>query len=144
MANLLKKFTLAGALAATALVASAPAQAQEYYDNRGSTGTAVAAGVIGLAVGALLGSSGQRNRSYDRRYRDYPSYDSRGYPIDRGYQNNNYPAYPNYNNRGYSNYNNRGYPNYNDQAHSNYNYNDRSYRYGGSYGNQGQRHNRRH
>ena len=97
MRTFLKKATLGVALGASALVASAPAEAQRYrhYDrHRGDGGAAIVAGVAGLAIGAALASS---NR-YDRRY-DYDTryYDQRGYYPSDGYYARNY-----YYDRGYN------------------------------------------
>lgn len=93
MRNLLKKATLGVALGASALVASAPAEAQRWgrydrYDRgRDNTGTAIVAGIAGLAIGAALTS---RDR-YDRRYGyDYDYYDRRGYFPNDGYYARNY------------------------------------------------------
>lgn len=102
MKNLLKKAGLAFAMAATTLTAAAPAEAQwrrGYYRDRDNTGTAIVAGVAGLAIGAALASSADRRDRgyYDRRYYDR-GYDDRGYR--RGYNRH-------YRDRGY--YPNRGY-----------------------------------
>ena len=69
---------MALALGATAIVAAAPADAQSYgyRSHRGSdAGPAIIAGIAGLAIGAAVASSSNRNRSYDREYDGY----------DRGY-----------------------------------------------------------
>lgn len=72
MTNLLKKSVLAAALAATALAGSAPAMADGYhgyYHHGGDgAGTAVAAGIFGLALGAILVSSAQHHDRDDERY----------------------------------------------------------------------------
>jgi len=102
MNSLMKKAGLGVALAATALTAAAPADAQRYrgdrYYHRGGngTGTAVVAGIAGLAIGAALASNG-RDRYYDRGYRG--GYYDRGYNgyYDRGY----YPPRGYYRDRGY-------------------------------------------
>ncbi|MES2337756.1 MAG: hypothetical protein V4537_06665 [Pseudomonadota bacterium] len=104
MRTMMKKATLAVALGASAIVASAPAQAQwrgydryDRYDrHRGDrTGTAIVAGIAGLAIGAALTSGRDR---YDPRYDyDYRYYDQRGY-----FPNNGYYA-RNYYNRGWNN-----------------------------------------
>jgi hypothetical protein len=97
MGNLLTKVTLGVALGASALTVAAPAEAQRwhrYRHHRGdNTGTAIVAGIAGLAIGAALTS---RDR-YDPRYRyDYDYYDRRGYFPRDGYYARNYY------NRGYS------------------------------------------
>ena len=85
MTNFLTKTVLAATLGATALTAAAPADAQYYrgrhYGHGDRTGTAIVAGVAGLAIGAALASSANR----DRYYRD-------------DYYHNNYNNYPRYNN----------------------------------------------
>jgi len=70
-----KKFALGAALAASVLMAAAPAQARDRYYDRGNNDAAIAigAGVIGLAVGAAIADRGDR-RYYDRGY-----YQSRRY-----------------------------------------------------------------
>jgi hypothetical protein len=88
------KKTLTAALAAltfggAALAVAAPADAQRYhgggyyghgyYGHRGNGGTAVAAGVVGLALGAALASNSNHSYAYNRG----------GY-YDRGYYE---PAY---------------------------------------------------
>jgi hypothetical protein len=86
MTGLIKKTVLGGALAASTLVAVAPAEAQ-YYRGRRDRGGDVAAGailggIVGLGVGAAIASS-NRDRYYDRGY-----YYDRG---PRGYYNNYQP-----------------------------------------------------
>ncbi|WP_156841048.1 hypothetical protein [Novosphingobium aquimarinum] len=67
--NIVKKGILATTLAATALVPMTPAMARDYYRDRGDNTAAIAigAGVVGLALGAILSSSNKRDR-YDDRY----------------------------------------------------------------------------
>jgi len=116
MTNLVKKGVLAATLAASALVASAPAEARPYYGHRGGgddAAIAIGAGVIGLALGAAIASD-HNDRYYDDGYY-YPRYRTQyyynsypAYPVYRGYYYNNYRAYPAY--RGYyRNYDNRGW-----------------------------------
>ena len=82
MANIVKKAVLGATLAATALTAAAPAEAQRWrrYD-RGRGGDvaagAVIGGLVGLGVGAAIASA-NRDRFYDRRFR-------RGWRGDRFY-----------------------------------------------------------
>ncbi|MPS67912.1 MAG: hypothetical protein E2586_05400 [Novosphingobium sp.] len=69
-----KTLGLATALAASALTASAPAMARDYYDRGGNdAAVAIGAGIIGLALGAALADRDD-GRYYDRGY-----YDSRRY-----------------------------------------------------------------
>ncbi len=97
MTNVLTKVGLGVALAATSLTVAAPAEAQRYYHrDRGSdAGTAIVAGIAGLAIGAAIASS-SNDRYYDR------GYDNRYY-YDRGPRYNYAPRYnyyqPRYNYR---------------------------------------------
>jgi hypothetical protein len=97
MKTLLKKAGLGVALAATALTAAAPAEAQRYrggyypryhhYHGRSSAGSALAAGVVGVVLGAALASSANDRRYRERYYRDRGydyDYDDRYYR-ERGY-----------------------------------------------------------
>ncbi|SOB86522.1 hypothetical protein SAMN06297144_1628 [Sphingomonas guangdongensis] len=107
MRDLLKKATLGVALGASALTVAAPAEAQRwgrYRHHRGdNTGTAIVAGIAGLAIGAALTS---RDR-YDPRYDyDYRFYDRRGYFPNDGYYARRYYN-DGYYNDGY--YNRGGY-----------------------------------
>jgi hypothetical protein len=113
MNTMFKKATLGIALGAATLTAAVPAEAQRYYHrNRDNTGTAIVAGIAGLAIGAAL-TSGNRN---DRRYDDRRYYQQRGY-----YPNNGYYAQPNYNQyNGYNQYD--GYNRY-DGYNQQYGYN---------------------
>lgn len=95
MTGLIKKAVLGTAMAASALAASAPADAQ-YYRGRGHRGgdTAAAAilgGIVGLGVGAAITSSNNRGRYYDRGYSyDRGYYDDGYYQRPRGYYYNDY------------------------------------------------------
>lgn len=119
--NLFKKATLATALVASTLATASPAMARDHYRNRSdSTGAAIAGGIIGLALGAIIASSAN-----DRRDRDYRGYDYRrngweyrdGYYWDRQGRRFNrdgrsadgdyYARRGYYNDRGYNGY--RGY-----------------------------------
>jgi hypothetical protein len=89
--NILKKTAFATALAATALTSATPAMARDHYNRGGDrTGTAIAVGVAGLALGAIIASSSNRHdryrddRYYDRNVRYYDGYNGyNGY--DRSY-----------------------------------------------------------
>ncbi len=98
MTTLLKKAGLGVALAATALTAAAPAEAQRYrhYRDRDNTGTAIIAGVAGLAIGAALASGANDRRYRDRWYRDRGygyGYDDRYYRQRGYYPNDGYYAH---------------------------------------------------
>jgi len=107
MVSILKRAGLSVALAATALVSAVPAEAHDRYWRRGNdvAGPAIAAGVLGLAVGAAVASSNRPRRDvyYDGYYDGYydRGYHNRGY-YDRGYYDRDY-----YYDRGY--YAPRGY-----------------------------------
>jgi hypothetical protein len=66
--NLIKKASIATALAATALVSASPAMARH---NRGDDTAAIAigAGIIGLALGAIVASSNNDRHDRDWQYR---------------------------------------------------------------------------
>ncbi|MDE8650870.1 hypothetical protein [Novosphingobium album (ex Liu et al. 2023)] len=67
--NLFQKGILATTLAATALATTAPAMARDYRDNDNTAAVAIGAGVIGLALGAIIASSDDNDRDrYDNRY----------------------------------------------------------------------------
>jgi hypothetical protein len=71
MTSLVKKAVLGTALAASTLVAVAPAEAQyrRYHRGRGdATGAAILGGIIGLGVGAAIASNNRRDRYYDDGY----------------------------------------------------------------------------
>lgn len=97
MTSFLKKTALGTALAATALASATPAMARDSYhrrDNGNVAGAAIAGGIIGLALGAIIASS-DNDRDRDRRYRDYDRrvyrdgyyYNGRdGYRYDRRYR----------------------------------------------------------
>jgi len=78
------------ALAASALASAAPAMADPYdgYRHHGSgdaAGAAIAGGIIGLALGAIIASSGNHHnydddeRRYHARYREQPSWNGQVY-----------------------------------------------------------------
>ena len=90
MNKFLTKSVLGATLAATALTAAAPADAQRYrrgYRHDNGAGTAIIAGVAGLAIGAAIASSNNR----DRYYRDDYYYNN-----NYRYNDYNYPRYNNY------------------------------------------------
>jgi hypothetical protein len=103
MNKLLTKAVLGTTLAATALTAAAPAEAQRYHRwHRGgdSTGAAIAGGIVGLALGAAIASSANdrdrdyyyRSRGYRVDYDDY-YYRERGYYPPDGYYAYRYRDY---------------------------------------------------
>lgn len=96
MVRFATKAVLGAALGASLLTAVAPAaEAQRYhrhdrYRDRDNTGTAIVAGIAGLAIGAALASSADRRYDYDRRY-----YRERGYyPADGYYYRDYYRRHP--------------------------------------------------
>ncbi|MEI6642414.1 MAG: hypothetical protein WCL10_10280 [Novosphingobium sp.] len=112
MITFAKKATLALALAASALATATPAMADPYYGgyrhHRGgdSTGAAIAGGLIGLALGAIIVSASNNNRHRDyadrrydnsgyRRYRGQPTWNGayNGDPYDQRYQQGGQPGY---------------------------------------------------
>ena len=68
--NFWKKTVVAGTLAATAAVSATPAMARDYHRGNDNTAAiAIGAGVIGLALGAIIASDKNDNDRYrDRRY----------------------------------------------------------------------------
>jgi hypothetical protein len=93
MKNMMKKAVLGATLAATALTAAAPADAQRYrrhYHRGNDAGVAVVAGIAGLAIGAAIASDGRRNRDREVYYRDrgYDPYYDDNYYQERGYYPN--------------------------------------------------------
>jgi hypothetical protein len=102
MANFFTKAVLGFTVGASVLVATAPtAEAQRYRGDRGhhyrgggDGGTAIVAGIAGLAIGAALANDNRYD--YDRRY-----YRQRGYyPTDGYYYRENYRRYRGYDNCG--------------------------------------------
>ncbi len=98
MTSLVKKMVLGATLGASVLTAAAPAEAQRYYRHRDrdNTGTAIVAGIAGLAIGAALASSSS-NRRYDRGYYydGYDPYYRNGY-YPRSYYRDDYRRYRGY------------------------------------------------
>jgi hypothetical protein len=72
MTNIIKKSVLAAALAATALAGSAPAMADGwrggYHHGGDGAGLAIGAGILGLALGAIVVSSAHHHDHYDDPY----------------------------------------------------------------------------
>jgi hypothetical protein len=116
MKSFLTRTVLGTAVAATALASAAPAMADPYYGhhrgNGDATGAAIAGGIIGLALGAIIVSSSQHHRDrydgdryYQRNYqgnyrnRDGYRYDNDGRPY--GYDHGSYNGY--YYNNGWGN-----------------------------------------
>lgn len=108
MNGFMKKIGLAVALGATALTAAAPAEAQRWrggygggwgggyrhYD-RDNGGTAIVAGIAGLAIGAAIASN-RNDRYRDDYYRQRgfdPYYDDRYYRSHNYYPSDGYYAY---------------------------------------------------
>lgn len=119
MKTLFAKAGLALALGATALTFAVPAQAQRYdrgYRNHDNSGTAIVAGIAGLAIGAAIASSGRDDGYYGPDYYyDGPGY---GYGYDQYRYRDYRPIYPQlyYNQRYYSPRYYNGYRN-NDRGH---------------------------
>ncbi|WP_423141989.1 hypothetical protein ACOYW6_01075 [Parablastomonas sp. CN1-191] len=83
--SLIKKTVLGSVMAATALVSATPAMARDYRDRgRDNTAVAVGAGILGVGLGVLLGSSNRNDR-----YNDGYNYDNgrwyEGYRYNDGY-----------------------------------------------------------
>jgi hypothetical protein len=78
MNRLVKTAILSAALAATTLTALAPADAHDRWHHHGNGDAALAAGVLGLAVGAIAGSALADNPRYRPVY-DEPIYDEPAY-----------------------------------------------------------------
>jgi hypothetical protein len=98
--NIVKKGILATTIAASALASTAaPALARDrYYGHHDNTaGVAIGAGILGLAVGAIVASDHN-----DRRYRD-SRYDDRRYYANDGryYRNDRYNDRSRYDDSGY-------------------------------------------
>ncbi len=104
MNSVMKKIGLAVALGATALTAAAPAEAQRWgggygggyrHHDRDNGGTAIVAGIAGLAIGAAIASN-RRDRYRDDYYRERgfdPYYDDNYYRSHNYYPSDGYYAY---------------------------------------------------
>ena len=96
MNKLLTKAALGLTLGATALTVAAPAEAQRWnrYRDRDRGGTALVAGIAGLAIGAALASNNDPYRNGWYRDRGYAyDYDDRYYRQRGYYPNDGYYAY---------------------------------------------------
>jgi hypothetical protein len=100
MIDFVKKAALGAVMGATILTAAAPAaEAQRYrggydrghYRGHDNTGTAIVAGIAGIAIGAAI-SGNDRRYDYDRGYYRQHGY----YPTDGYYYRNNYRSYRGY------------------------------------------------
>lgn len=104
MKSFLTRTVLGSAVAATALASATPAMADPYRSyhrgNGDATGAAIAGGIIGLALGAIIVSSTQ--------HRDRDRYDSERYYRQRGGYNGYYND--NWRNRDGYRYDNDGRP----------------------------------
>jgi hypothetical protein len=82
--NIIKKATLAAAVAASALVSITPAMAHPYdHHNGDAAALAIGAGILGLAVGAAVASS-NHHHDYDHGYYD-SGYYANGWQYRDGY-----------------------------------------------------------
>lgn len=136
MIKFAKKAVLAVTLAATALASATPAMADPYYSggyggyrhHRGgdSTGAAIAGGIIGLALGAIIVSAANsnRNRDRDRAYRYENRYQGqyRGQPTWQGAYNGD--PYDQRYQGGQPGYSRDGYPQSNDGYYDRRGYRD--------------------
>jgi hypothetical protein len=73
MNRIVKTAAASALIAATTLAAIAPASAHDHRRHRANTGDVVAAGVLGLAAGALIAGSANRQADVIYRY-DEPRY----------------------------------------------------------------------
>ncbi len=92
--KIVSKAVLGLTLGATALTVAAPAEAQRYRHRDRDAGTAIVAGIAGIAIGAAIAGS-SRDRYYDRY--DY----DRRYYRDRGYYPRDSYYYQQYERRGW-------------------------------------------
>ena len=125
--SILTKSAIAGTLAATALATSSPAMARDYHRNNDNTAAiAIGAGVIGLAIGAIVASSDN----------DRDRYDNRRHVRDGWYYDNGQ-----YYNRSGQRYNRSDWERRyrSDRSYGNYRYNERYDPRRGQYGNYYQR-----
>lgn len=75
MNKLFKTAVISATLAATVLVSAGTASADGWRRHRNGDGDAIAAGVAGLAIGAIIGGALSEPRSHRRYIDDYPVYD---------------------------------------------------------------------
>lgn len=136
MIKFAKKALLAVTLAATALASATPAMADPYYGGGGyrhhrggdSTGAAIAGGIIGLALGAIIVSAANSNhnrdryRSSDYRYQNQYPNQYRGQPTWQGAYNGD--PYDQRYQGGQPGYSRDGYPRGNDGYYDRRGYRD--------------------
>lgn len=73
--SIFKKTVLAGALAATTIASATPAMARDHRSNGDDTAAiAIGAGILGLALGAIIASDNRKDRYYDTGYAYGPAY----------------------------------------------------------------------
>ena len=88
--SIIKKGIIATTLAASALTATAPAMARDYYRHHDNTAAvAVGVGILGLAIGAIAASDHNDRYYRDDRYRnDGYYYRNDGYNRNGNYHRN--------------------------------------------------------
>lgn len=105
--NVFRKTAIAAGLAATALASTTPAMARDWHrGNDNTAAVAIGAGILGLAVGALVASGNDRRD--DRRYASDWSYRN-GYYWDRDGGRHSRDDYDRYRRDGRGYYAERGY-----------------------------------
>ncbi|PEQ12670.1 hypothetical protein B2G71_10195 [Novosphingobium sp. PC22D] len=132
--NIIKKGILAATLGATALVTTTPAMARDYHDRGDNTAAiAIGAGIVGLALGAIIASDNKRDRYDDRYYvrdgwyyNDGYYYNRQGHRYARDDWQRRYNRDVRYDRRD-RRYDNRRYDNRYDYGHNNGYYQRRGY-----------------
>lgn len=83
--NVFKKTAIAAGLAATAIVSTTPAMARDGYGSNDNTAAiAIGAGILGLAVGAIVASSDNDDDRYRNNRYNRPTGSNWSYRDDRG------------------------------------------------------------